>query len=251
MDVAEVKRRIRESIWRKMEELGIARFPRPVYGRIPNFAGAEKAAYRLARTKEWERCEIVFVNPDSPQKHVRRLALLDGKKVVMASPRIKKGFLLLDPNRIPSWAIDRASTISGAFRYGRQIHPSETPFIEMKVTGCVAVDLKGGRLGKGHGYSDIEWGILSEYGLVSEKTITATTVHDIQIVDHIPMMENDFPIDIIATPTRIHYTHTPYRKPRGIIWRLVMRRIKEIPLLEELFAKRKKSVDNIPWPSSR
>ena len=234
-----MKQKIREEIWRKMEELDIARFPRPVYGRIPNFAGADKAAIKLRKTKEWAKAEVIFVNPDSPQKHVRRLALLDSKKLIMASPRIKKGFLLLDPSKIPLWAINKASTISGAFRYGTPIHPSETPFIDMKVTGCVAVDLKGGRLGKGHGFSDIEWGILSEYGLVDKSTITATTVHDIQIVDEIPMTKNDFPLDLIVTPTKIYYTNTPYEKPSGIIWELVMDRIHEIPLLEELFKRRK------------
>jgi len=237
MDIRAIKQKIREEIWQKMEKLNIAAFPRPVYGRIPNFVGADKAARNLQKTKEWARVEVLFVNPDSPQKYVRRLALLDSKKLIMASPRIRKGFLLLDPNKIPYWAINRASTISGAFKYGTPIHPSKTPFIEMKITGCVAVDLKGGRLGKGHGFSDIEWGILSEYGLVDKSTITATTVHDIQIVDEIPMTKNDFPLDLIVTPTKIYHTNTPYKKPHGIIWELVMDRIHEIPLLEELYKK--------------
>jgi len=234
-----MKRRIREHIWRIMERQNIARFPRPVYGRIPNFVGAERAAENLRRTKEWQISEVIFVNPDSPQKPVRMLALLDSKMLIMASPRIRKGFLFLDPRQIPRYAYARASTISGAFRYGRVVHPKELPSIDMKVTGCVAVDMLGGRLGKGHGFSDLEWGILSEYGLVDESTITATTVHDVQIVDRIPMSANDFPIDIIATPTKVIRTSTPYRKPRGIIWDLVMDRIHEIPLLEELYLLRR------------
>ena len=109
----------------------------------------------------------------------------------------------------------------------------------MKVTGCVAVDKKGGRLGKGHGYSDLEWGILSELGIVDRNTVTATTVHDIQIVDEIPMHDHDFPLDIIATPTQTIHTNTPYKKPLGIYWERVRERINEIPLLEYI-CKRKK-----------
>ncbi len=233
-DIKEAKRRIREEIWRKMESLNIARFPRPVYGRIPNFVGAEEAALKLRRTKEWGKSSVIFANPDSPQKHVRRLALIDRKKLIMASPRIRSGFIMLDPSRIPPHAIGKASTISGAFKYGINMHPTKLPYIDMKVTGCVAVDMRGGRLGKGHGFSDIEWGILSTYGLVDKNTITATTVHEIQIVENIPMTKNDFPLDIIATPKRVIYTNTRYVKPIGILWELVMDRLDAIPLLKEL-----------------
>lgn len=42
--VKDVKMAIRERIWRLMEERGVAAFPRPVYGRIPNFRGPRKHA---------------------------------------------------------------------------------------------------------------------------------------------------------------------------------------------------------------
>ena len=240
MDIRDSKQRIREEIWRKMEELNIARFPRPVYGRIPNFEGAEIAAKKLSETKEWKKAEVIFSNPDSPQKYVRRQALFQSKILIMATPRIKKGFLLLDPKKIPKWALNKACTISGAFRFGIIKHPKVLPPIDMKVTGCVAVDIYGGRLGKGHGYSDLEWGILSEYGLIDDSTITATTIHSIQIVDRIPMTEHDFPLDIIVTQERIIYTNTEYRKPRGIFWDLAKERIQEIPILKELYEAREK-----------
>ena len=38
----------RTSIWDKLEEKGVARFPFPPHGRIPNFADASEAADRLA-----------------------------------------------------------------------------------------------------------------------------------------------------------------------------------------------------------
>lgn len=41
------KGQIRKKIWDLMENSGIARFPRPVYGRFPNFEGAAQAAERL------------------------------------------------------------------------------------------------------------------------------------------------------------------------------------------------------------
>jgi len=237
-DIRGIKRSIRERIWRLMEEKDIARFPRPVFGRIPNFVGAERAAENLRKTAEWKKSETIFVNPDSPQKQVRFFALVDSKKLIMASPRIKKGFILLDPNHIKPAVYHHAVTIRGAFRYGKIVEPQQIDYIDMKVAGCVAVDPKGGRLGKGHGYSDLEWGILSEFGLVDDKTVTATTVHDMQIVEEIPMTSHDFPIDIIATPTKVIYTNTPYKKPKGIFWEEAMERVDEIPLLYQLCVRK-------------
>ena len=62
------KDKIRYEVWRKLEELGLARFPRPVYGRIPNFIGAEKAASRLLNLREYIDARVVKVSPDSPQR---------------------------------------------------------------------------------------------------------------------------------------------------------------------------------------
>lgn len=46
------------------------RFPRPVHHRIPNFAGAQDAAQKLARLPEFQQAKCVKVNPDTPQKEV-------------------------------------------------------------------------------------------------------------------------------------------------------------------------------------
>ena len=77
-------------VWCLMEEKGIARFPRPVFHRIPNFIGAEKAAERLGELPEYKAAKAVFCNPDSPQRPVREMALRDGKILVMATPRLKR-----------------------------------------------------------------------------------------------------------------------------------------------------------------
>src|SRR4051794_41857298 len=81
------KDEVRQEIWRAMEREGVARFP-GAEGRIPNFAGAKAAAERLSRHPDWIRAETIKANPDSPQTHARRLALAQGKFVVMAVPRL-------------------------------------------------------------------------------------------------------------------------------------------------------------------
>ena len=52
------KQRIREYIWRLLEEKGVARFPKPVYGRIPNFVGSEIAASRILELEEYRGARV-------------------------------------------------------------------------------------------------------------------------------------------------------------------------------------------------
>lgn len=218
-----------------MEERGVARFPKPIYGRIPNFQGAGRAALRLTELREFRDAGIVKVNPDSPQRPVRRLLLEGGKRVLMPTPRLRGGFLLLDPRRIPRHLYDKASTIGGAFKLGRALSLDELPEIDLIVCGSVAVDRVGRRVGKGGGYSELEYGILREVGAVDGETAIATTVHDLQIVDEIPLDPWDFTVDIIATPRRLLRVAGQRHRPGGILWELVSEEMMgEMPILREL-----------------
>ncbi len=233
----ESKEEVRRRVWRILRERGVARFPFPIEGRIPNFVGAEKAARRLAATRLFRDAEVVFCNPDSPQRPVRELALRAGKTLVMATPRLRRGFLVLEPGLVPEKHAREASTIRGAFKWGRAT--LEPPPIDLKVTGSVAVDRRGGRVGKGGGYSDLEYAILREMGLVGDETPVVTTVHDLQVVARVPRERHDVPVDHIFTPTRWIETRTPYPKPSGVYWEALPReKIELIPLLRRLAVKR-------------
>lgn len=216
-----------------MEERDIAKFPRPVFGRIPNFRGAEKAARKLCETEEYLRSQSIFANPDSPQQPFREQALRDGKILIMVTPGIRKGFLRLDPSRISREDYRYASTIKGSFKFGSSVHPSELN-IDLFLAGSVAVSTEGGRLGKGKGYTDLEFSILQEFVALSRE-IVCTTVHDIQLLEDVPMDANDLPVDLISTPQRVIRTKTEYTNLSSLNWDLISKdRIKKIPLLQEL-----------------
>ncbi|MEM4495361.1 MAG: 5-formyltetrahydrofolate cyclo-ligase [Candidatus Caldarchaeum sp.] len=233
-DAATSKQEIRERVWRLLEERGVAAFPTPVAGRIPNFKGAAEAANLLRKSKHYSSAEVVKVNPDAPQAPVRRMVLRDGKKLIMPTPRIRQGFLMLNPRKLPQHALKEAATITGAFRYGVKVELRELPSIDLVVAGSVAVSPKGWRVGKGEGYSEIEYALLRTFSIVDADTPIYTTVHDLQIVDNIPHEAFDLPVDRIFTNTRvINCPKNP--KPSGIIWHLLPReKIEAIPLLQKL-----------------
>jgi 5-formyltetrahydrofolate cyclo-ligase len=170
--ISKSKSQIRAEIWDVMEKRGIARFPRPVYNRIPNFVGSENAAQRLIEIKEYKSARTIFCNPDSPQRPAREHILRDGKILIMAPPRLKvNGFLMLSKKAISADKIRKASTIKGAFQFGSIVKPSALEKIDLKIAGSVAVDTKGGRVGKGGGYSDLEFAILKAYDLTDSTLI--------------------------------------------------------------------------------
>jgi 5-formyltetrahydrofolate cyclo-ligase len=229
------KDQVRRAVWKAMDREDVSRFP-GAEGRIPNFAGAKLAAQRLAGHRTWKRARVVKANPDSPQTHSRRQALEEGKTLVMAVPRLRDQhpFRLLDPRRLNARQVREAATIKGALRHGRVVADDELPEIDLVLCGSVAVNLEGARIGKGGGFSDIEYGVLIDAGKIDDHTVVATTVHPIQILrENLPMTDHDLPVDLIATPRAVVEVERGYRRPRGILWNhLQPPQIHEIPILE-------------------
>ncbi|MGZ0747520.1 5-formyltetrahydrofolate cyclo-ligase [Haloparvum sp. AD34] len=240
------KQVVRDRIWDALDEEGIARFPFPPHDRIPNFAGADDAAERLADTPAWNAAETVKANPDAPQLPVRRAALRAGKTLYVAQPRLRDAqpFLELDPAEVDD--VDDATTVSGISTHGTPVGPDEVAHVDLVVSGSVAVTERGARIGKGEGYSDLEWALLREIDAVDADTTVATTVHERQIVAGEGDSEvsgqlaapapdaHDVPMDLIVTPERTIRAATPDDRPDGVDWdALEDERLAEIPVLAE------------------
>ena len=112
----------------------------------------------------------------------------------------------------------------------------------MVVVGSVAVTLSGDRVGKGEGYSELEFAILRELNKINEKTPVVTTVHDIQIVESIPVEPYDVPLDIIATPTRVIRVNRTRERPPGLLLEyLTKEKIEDTPFLKKYLGQRKRN----------
>lgn len=233
------KQALRARIWRLLASRRAARFPFPITDRIPNFAGAARAAARAAELPEWKRAERIKMNPDAPQLPLRLRALEDGKTVFMAVPRLRteRCFIRLDPDTLGG-RLRLAASIGGSAKLGEPVTPAELGRIDLVVAGSVAVNARGARVGKGGGYSDLEWALARELGVVDDRTPVLSTVHDLQVVrDAIPMTAHDVPVDVIVTPERVIRTHARRKKPAGIQWdELTEARIRAMPVLARLHA---------------
>jgi 5-formyltetrahydrofolate cyclo-ligase len=229
------KDEIRESVWTALQESKVARFP-GAKGRIPNFNGAEACANKLAETRCWKAARVLKINPDSPQRAIRQKALTDGKVVYMAVPRLRseKPFIELDPRTLKCSPY-AASSIKGAGQYGRPVALEEMTKIDLVVCGSVAVNRQGARAGKGGGYSDLEFALLTEAKKIDRRTPIVTSVHSLQIIDEeIPMTAHDIPLNAIVTPTEVIEVEAQFPRPKGIYWNMLPQaKIDAIPVLKE------------------
>ena len=229
------KPRLRAEAWARIRTAGAARFP-GVEGRIPNFVGAEAAADRLATTALWARARVLKCNPDSPQRPVRHRALKAGKVVVLAVPKLAHAapFLVLDPAVLDPRDLWAASSVKGATHLGVPAMLAELPPIDLVVTGCVACTRGGARLGKGGGYSDLEFALLRHTGHLAVDVPVVTTVHTSQLLaaGSLPRDRHDVPFDLVVTPGEVVHTHRRWPRPDGIHWhRLPPEKIDAIPVL--------------------
>jgi 5-formyltetrahydrofolate cyclo-ligase len=233
------KQDVREYVWQTLEKARVRRFP-GTRGRIPNFFGAELAADRLCTLEVWKRAKVLKCNPDSPQRAVRFRALQEGKVVYMAVPRLREleCFIELDPSQLGK-DIRHASSIEGAFRFGRPVLPERMREIDLIVCGTVAVNPQGARIGKGGGYSDLEYGLAREAKLVRPQTPIVTTVHDLQVLDQeLQVLPHDIPVDFIVTPASVIATNAGFPRPKGIYWEYLSDdQIQAIPYLKQLRSK--------------
>ena len=228
------KEDIREAVWRRLREKKVARFP-GAEGRIPNFIGAEACARLLSETTYWKKAKVLKVNPDSPQRAIRHAALKEGKVLYMAVPRLRSGkpFIELDPKQIKGSAY-AASSIKGAAQYGRPVSLEQVKEIDLIVCGSVAVNRGGARVGKGGGYSDLEFALLTEEKKIGRDIPVVTSVHPLQILpEDVPMTEHDIPLTAIITPDEIIEIKSRSKRPKGIYWKLLpAEKIEAIPVLK-------------------
>ncbi|KAH9904339.1 5-formyltetrahydrofolate cyclo-ligase [Xylariomycetidae sp. FL2044] len=235
---------VRAKVWRELRQVALpdSRFHYDFSSFIADFAGSERAADRLLASPRYRGCGTVFITPDNCLEYLREMTLRRGTKVLMTTYGIRRGFWLLDPARIEAGLYKYAATLDGMERVGRHVTLADIAAMGLEVgfmvTGTGAINHRGVRFGKGHGFFDLEWGMLYATGIVDRGTMTAAVVHDCQVLDEELRPEVfDTICDLVVTPTRtLEAAGGGEGKPTcGILWdRLEEGMLDDIPPLREL-----------------
>jgi 5-formyltetrahydrofolate cyclo-ligase len=237
---------VRSDIWEKLLLVAYpdSRFHFDFSSFIADFQGSAEAQARLTALDSYRHAQVIFITPDNCLEGLRWQALQDGKRLLVTSYAIKRGFFDLDPAKIASADYHYAATLDGMERVGKrltlaELHAFRT--VDLLVTGAAATSLEGVRSGKGHGFFDLEWAIFYELGMVTPGTPVVSFVHDCQVVD-IPIEASAFDTvcDLIVTPTRVLPVAKPQKPTAGILWdQLQPDMLATIPPLQELQAMQK------------
>jgi 5-formyltetrahydrofolate cyclo-ligase len=105
------------------------------------------------------------------------------------------------------------------------------------MAGSVAVDGTGARVGKGGGYSDLEYALGRELGFIDARTPVATTVHAFQVAaTRLPVTAHDVRADLVVTAEEVlRPGRRRGRQPAGIMSAHLTEDLRqEVPILSSL-----------------
>lgn len=215
--------RLRQVIWRQLAQVARpdSRFGYDFASFVPDFDGSDRCTESIAGLAEYRSARTIMVTPDNNLESFRGRALADGKRLLVCTYALARGFVLLDGSELAASDRPLAATLDGMERFGEPLRYPElcaVGQVDLVVTGAAAVTREGVHFGKGHGYFDIEWGLLSEIGLVTGQTPVVASVHGCQVVDEsVPHAVFDVTVDVIVTPGETARCR-PLAKPAGLFW---------------------------------
>jgi 5-formyltetrahydrofolate cyclo-ligase len=217
----------RTRVWETLNRVGKpdSRFHWDFSSFIADFEGNDDATARVLELDVWRSADRVFITPDNSTELLRREAMRAGKTLLVTTYGIRRGFLQLDPAVVPAEDIKYAATLDGLDHFARPVTLAELSNgaeLGLLITGGSAVSSNGIRFGKGHGYFDLEWAMLSEIGLTGPASQIVDIVHDEQYVDEVLAGEpHDVAVDWVVTNERTIRVAEPRREPGRVRWELI------------------------------
>jgi len=241
---------VRRTVWGYIEKNNLASFPRPVFRRIPNFKGADKACDQITNLDPFKSANTVKINPDKPQEQARFITIQHKKTLLVPTPRLRTGLFnkIVPPEEANQEILRTCATSRGVVEYSQPIGLEDKVDIDLVIVGSVAVSKLGYRIGKGEGFADLEYAMMRCMGAVTDKTVVVTCVHDCQVHDLPESLfgEHDVMVDYIVTPTQIIKCNKTRKQPTGIIWsKLAEDKLNRIPVLRKLRLIESKAGKNV------
>ncbi|HEY6410220.1 MAG TPA: 5-formyltetrahydrofolate cyclo-ligase [Ktedonobacteraceae bacterium] len=233
---------IRQRVWTDLRRVAQpdSRFHWDFAEFIPDYEGSEAGAERIRALATWRESDLMFITPDNNMEVMRRKAMEDGKRFIMSTYGIARGFLYIDPARLSPNYYGWAATLDGMDRFAQQVRLVDFAALgkfNLLLTGASAISTQGIRFGKGHGYFDLEWAMFSEADCLTDDPLVVCAGHDCQVVD-IDLFGSEFDtrVDLIVTPTRtITIPKEHGHRPGRVVWeRLEPGMVERIPPLQEL-----------------
>lgn len=249
--LAERRHKIWQSVYRQLihHAKPDSRFHHDFMSFTPDFRDSSYAIDRLVQLPCYTSATTILVTPDNSLEQLRHRALKDGKKVLVGTYRLRRGFILLSPHRISSANLEMASTLDGMERpdIGRHLSlaqmQEEGIHIDLCTVGALVFNTQGVVIWEGHGLFEVQWALLHDIQVLAEKTPVIGVAHDCQVIDETasnmekftPEKAAEVQCDFIVTPQQtIQIEDTIKPSQRIQFSTLDPKALENIPPLQEL-----------------
>lgn len=243
---------VRSQVWQELRKVAYpdSRFHWDFAEFIADFQGSDKAVEMILASdffkhssKAADKLNLVFITPDNCLELLRYKLLESGIPFLMTTYGIRRGFFIVDPKKINKDLYWHAATLDGMERLGTHVTLDDLKqmniFVPLMITGTGAINDKGIRFGKGHGYFDLEWAMLSMLGCTDAAlTKCVAVVHDVQLLQGVELKPEVFDTvcDFIVTNTKIIDVDNAEKPSCGVLWdALAPGMMHEIEPLTELY----------------
>ncbi|KAI4941947.1 hypothetical protein J4E91_010497 [Alternaria rosae] len=226
-----------------------ARFNHDFMSFTPDFSGSGSAIDRLTSLSCYQSAGVILVTPDNSLENLRCRALKDGKKVLVATYRLRRGFVLLHPGRINESKYEIAACLDGMEKpgIGRSVSLAqlrdEGLKVDLCVTGGLVFNAQGVTIWEGHNLFEIQWALLADLGVLHTQTPVVAVAHDCQVVDEttlgvdkvMPMRKGEVQCDFVVTPDKLYEVEGVVKPSTGVDFENVdPEGVQNIPPLQEL-----------------
>jgi 5-formyltetrahydrofolate cyclo-ligase len=194
----------------------------------PDFRDSVSAIERIVGLSCYQSAETILVMPDNSLEQLRLRALKDGKKVLVATYRLRRGFVLLQPGRISEAKYELAACLDGMEKpgIGRAITLAqmrdECIRVDMCAVGGLAFNKQGVTIWEGHNLFEVQWAILRDMNILATQIPVVAMAHACQVVDEAklglenvrPDKQGEVQCDFVVTPEYV-LTINGAQKPTG------------------------------------
>ncbi|KAF3033153.1 hypothetical protein E8E12_003671 [Didymella heteroderae] len=183
----------------------------------PDFRGSEDAVKRVVELQCYKDAKTVLVTSDNSCEGLRHRALKDGKRIVIGTCRLRRGFVVLDPKCIVESRLELAATLDGMEKpgIGRRLDLAqlrdEGVDIDMCALGGLVFNEQGVVVWEGSALFEVQWALLQDLKVLSATVPVVAVAHDCQVVDEAQYRldrikadkNGEVQCDFVVTPERV------------------------------------------------
>lgn len=226
-----------------------SRFNYDFLNSTPDFRGSEDAVSRVVELQCYTRAKTLLITSDNSCEGLRHRALKDGKRVVVGTYRLRRGFIVLDPKNIAESRWELAATLDGMEKpgVGRRLDLSQLRDEGVKIDMCALGGLVFNRQGvvvwEGSALFEVQWALLQDLKALSGSAPVVAIAHECQVVDEAQYdldqikadQNGEVQCDFVVTPERVVKVEGAVKPSGGVDFKKVdPEALNNIPPLQEL-----------------